>query len=81
MLQRANVGCCCPTGRRNLALVTPDAFEAAACANAAWLEDMIMHLLCVLALDRFADYVSDQVGVVAYGMCMMQGPQCFGQWC
>lgn len=50
-------------GRRNLALVTPDAFEAAACANAAWLEDMIMHLLCVLALDRFADYVSDQVVV------------------
>jgi TATA-binding protein-associated factor len=42
--------------------VTPDAFEAAACANAAWLEDVIMHLLCVLALDRFADYVSDQVG-------------------
>ncbi|WIA33345.1 hypothetical protein OEZ86_006482 [Tetradesmus obliquus] len=50
-------------GRRNLALVSPDAFEAAACANAAWLEDMIMHLLCVLALDRFADYVSDQVVV------------------
>lgn len=24
-----------------------------------------MHLLCVLALDRFADYVSDQVGALA----------------
>jgi hypothetical protein len=51
------------TGLRNMALVTADAFEAACCANAAWLEDVIMHLLCVLALDRFADYVSDQVGV------------------
>jgi hypothetical protein len=35
--------------------------EAAAVANAAWLEDVVGHLLAVLALDRFADYVSDQV--------------------
>lgn len=41
--------------------VAHEVFEAAAAANAAWLEDVIMHLLCVLALDRFADYVSDQV--------------------
>lgn len=34
---------------------------AASTANAAWLEDVVVHLLCVLALDRFADYVSDQV--------------------
>ena len=26
-----------------------------------WLEDCVVHLLCVLALDRFADFVSDQV--------------------
>ncbi|KAF6253887.1 SNF2 family N-terminal domain-containing protein [Scenedesmus sp. NREL 46B-D3] len=50
-------------GLRNVALVSPGAFEAAATANAAWLEDVVMHLLCVLALDRFADYVSDQVVV------------------
>ena len=29
-------------------------------ANRAWIEDCIVHLLCVLALDRFGDYVSDQ---------------------
>jgi hypothetical protein len=61
--------CCYCAGRRNLALVTPDAFEAAACANAAWLEDVIMHLLCVLALDRFADYVSDQVSAELLPAC------------
>lgn len=26
-----------------------------------WLEDMSLRLLCVLALDRFGDFVSDQV--------------------
>lgn len=30
-------------------------------ANRAWLEECVVHLLCVLALDRFGDYVSDQV--------------------
>ena len=35
---------------------------AAVTANRAWLEECIIHLLCVLALDRFGDYVSDQVG-------------------
>jgi hypothetical protein len=34
---------------------------AAAAARAAWLQDCISLLLAVLALDRFADYVSDQV--------------------
>ena len=33
---------------------------AAAAANAAWLEDCVVCLLCVLALDRFGDFVSDQ---------------------
>lgn len=48
-------------GLRRLGVVLPDMVDAAAAANAAWLEDVIEHLLCVLALDRFADYVSDQV--------------------
>lgn len=26
-----------------------------------WLEDMAVRLVCVLALDRFGDFVSDQV--------------------
>jgi hypothetical protein len=46
---------------RKLAAIAPAQAEAAGIANAAWLEDVVMHLLCVLALDRFADYVSDQV--------------------
>lgn len=50
-------------GLRRLGMVMPDAVESAAAANAAWLEDVIEHLLCVLALDRFADYVSDQVSI------------------
>ena len=33
----------------------------AAATNAAWLEDCIAHLLCVLTLDRFGDFGSDQV--------------------
>lgn len=49
-------------GLRKLAAAGSAQVEAAAIANAAWLEDVVMHLLCVLALDRFADYVSDQVG-------------------
>ncbi len=34
-------------------------------ANQVWREDTILRLLCVLALDRFGDYVSDQVGLTA----------------
>ena len=50
-------------GRGKLALgpVGPADAAAAAAANAAWLEDCAIHLLCVLALDRFGDFVSDQV--------------------
>ena len=29
--------------------------------SAAWLEDLVLRLLCVLALDRFGDFVSDSV--------------------
>lgn len=28
--------------------------------NQEWLEDMAVRLMCVFALDRFGDYVSDQ---------------------
>ena len=31
-------------------------------ANIEWLEDTALRLLCVFALDRFGDYVSDEVG-------------------
>lgn len=40
--------------------VTPDDVAKAESANLEWLEAAAVHLLCVLALDRFADYVSDQ---------------------
>ena len=36
--------------------------EEASGRNREWLEDCAVHLLCVLALDRFADFISDQVG-------------------
>jgi hypothetical protein len=39
---------------------------AAVSANEAWLEECVIHLLCVLALDRFGDYVSDQVSRLPY---------------
>lgn len=35
-------------------------------AHQEWLEDMALRLLCVLALDRFGDFVSDQVFIVFY---------------
>lgn len=35
--------------------------EAAADMNRRWLEDCMVMLVCVLALDRFGDYGSDQV--------------------
>ena len=40
-----------------------DAVHAAE-ANTAWLEDCSARLLCVLALDRFGDYVSDKVCII-----------------
>lgn len=48
-------------GKPRLAALAPEAAAAAAAANASWLEDCIVRIVCVLALDRFADYVSDQV--------------------
>lgn len=52
----------CTAGKRALGPVAPEHAAAAAEANCMWLQDAIMHLLCVLALDRFGDYGSDQVG-------------------
>ena len=31
--------------------------------NECWLEDMALRLICVLLLDRFGDFVSDEVGI------------------
>ena len=42
-------------------LVSPEVLQAAREANESWLEDCLVLLLCVLALDRFGDYGSDQV--------------------
>jgi len=45
--------------------------------NQAWLEDACIRLLCVLALDRFGDFVTDEVRVCvctylcAYIYCML----------
>ena len=47
-----------------------------ASANELWLEDMSLKLLCVFALDRFGDFVTDEVNslvqlslVVTYCTC------------
>ncbi len=50
------------TGKLALGAVSEADVAAAAAANTGWLEDCAIHLLCVLALDRFGDFVSDQVG-------------------
>ena len=47
-------------GPPQLGSVTAAEGEAAAAANLGWLEDCIVRIVCVLALDRFADFVSDQ---------------------
>lgn len=31
-----------------------------------WIEDVVIRLLCVFALDRFGDFVSDEVGLFVY---------------
>lgn len=38
--------------------------EAARHSNTQWLEGCTIRLLCVLALDRFCDFTSDQVGTL-----------------
>ncbi len=49
------------SGRPQLAQVMAADAAAAVAANQAWLEDCALRLLCTLALDRFGDFVSDQV--------------------
>jgi hypothetical protein len=49
-------------GTRALGLVAASDASAAHASNAAWVEDCTIHLVCVLALDRFGDFLSDQVG-------------------
>jgi hypothetical protein len=51
---------CCPAGKRRLGSVSLQAAHEAAAANRAWLQECVALLLCVLCLDRFGDYVSDQ---------------------
>ena len=41
--------------------MTPQDVDAALHSNTRWLEDCSIRLLCVLALDRFGDFTSDQV--------------------
>ncbi len=48
------------SGRPQPCSATAADAAAAAAANAVWLEDAAVRLLCVLALDRFGDFVSDQ---------------------
>ena len=48
-------------GKRRLAGGTASHAAAAAQSNATWLEDCVIRLMCVLALDRFGDFVGDQV--------------------
>ncbi len=48
-------------GRLDLQAVTFQDVEAARHSNSQWLEDCTIRLLCVLALDRFGDFTSDQV--------------------
>ena len=49
------------SGRRALGPVSPADAAAARASNASWVEDCAIHLVCVLALDRFGDFLSDQV--------------------
>ena len=36
--------------------------------NQLWLEDLAVRLVCVLALDRFGDFVSDEVCINRWGI-------------
>ncbi|MEW5318821.1 MAG: hypothetical protein WDW38_010008 [Sanguina aurantia] len=65
------------TRLQQLQNVTWQQVEAAGDANKRWLEDCIVMLVCVLALDRFGDYGSDQAvapvretAAQALGVCL-----------
>lgn len=57
-------------GKRRLVGVKAAHAAAAAQSNATWLEDCVIRMMCVLALDRFGDFVADQVMLSIY----KQGP-------
>lgn len=46
------------SGAGKSVFMTPDEMEA---GHVRWLEDAVLRLLCVLSLDRFGDFISDQV--------------------
>eukprot|EP00890_Picochlorum_soloecismus_P001543 jgi/Picsp_1/238/NSC_00237-R1_snf2 super family len=48
-------------GKPSLSSVSSLDVQNAILKNNEWLEDCAIHVLCVLALDRFGDYVSDEV--------------------
>lgn len=50
-------------GKPTLLPITEEDLERAKIDNSTWIEECVMHLICVLALDRFGDYISD--GVIA----------------
>ena len=52
----------CHGGGAGLSVTTPS--NMLQLANHAWLEDLAIRLICVLALDRFGDFVSDEVRVM-----------------
>jgi hypothetical protein len=43
-------------------------------ANELWLEDMSLKLLCVFALDRFGDFVTDEVHCWLSVDCWISAP-------
>jgi hypothetical protein len=43
-------------------------------ANELWLEDMSLKLLCVFALDRFGDFVTDEVRCWLSVDCWISAP-------
>lgn len=49
------------SGMPSLLSVTEADVNRASMENLAWLEECTIHILCVLALERFGDYLSDDV--------------------
>ena len=62
-MSREHAGWAAPGGEGVLRLqhVTQEIVDTARASNLQWLEDCAIRLLCVLALDRFGDFTSDQV--------------------
>lgn len=61
------------SGRMQLEHVTPPAAAEAARANAEALRHCAVRLLCVLALDRFGDFTSEQVSLGWAAQCRLLG--------